>query len=287
MAQHQKTDIGDKAGEAYWSSVWEDSTLPPAVDPLDKSSGNYTIRRFHALFSGLFAGNDRHGARLLEIGCARSVWLSYFARQFDFDVTGLDYSESGCEQARKLLERDRVPGNIVNADLFVPPEQMLSGFDVVTSFGVAEHFTDTANCISAFSNYLKPGGMMLTVIPNMTWLVGGLQKFMDRTVYDIHVPITVRELRRAHQACGLKVDYCKYFMSTGFGVLNADKLSVTRLSSRLKKTLASNLSRFSKGIALIEDHSMQLPATRFTSPYIVCVARKTDPDERSQNSDTR
>jgi cyclopropane fatty-acyl-phospholipid synthase-like methyltransferase len=31
-------------------------------------------------------------SRLLEIGCARSAWLPYFAQEFGIDVSGLDYS---------------------------------------------------------------------------------------------------------------------------------------------------------------------------------------------------
>jgi cyclopropane fatty-acyl-phospholipid synthase-like methyltransferase len=275
MEHDKKIETGDKAGRAYWSDVWEDSAIPLAIDPFDKGRSNYAIRRFHALFLRIFANNETHEHRLLEIGCARSVWLPYFANQFGFKVTGLDYSEVGCMQAREILQREHVQGEIVQSDLFYPHDKLTGIFDVVTSFGVAEHFTDTGKCIAAFANYLKPGGRMITVIPNMTWLVGALQKLLDRSVYDVHVPLSASVLKRAHEQCGLQVQCCGYFLSTGFGVLNVDKLPLTNISSRLKQALASNLSRISKGIALIEDHSVRLPATRVLSPYIVCVASKS------------
>lgn len=273
----EDSETGDKAGKAYWSSVWNDSELPSLVDPFSNNRNNYTARRFHALFSSLFAGRDCHGARLLEIGCARSVWLPYFASQYGFSVSGVDYSELGCEQARALLRKAQINGEIVHTDFFHPPRRLNGYFDVVTSFGVVEHFSDTSHCLAAFSSYLRPGGMMITVVPNMTWLMGLLQKILDRTVYDIHVPLGVSTLRVAHEACGLNVEFCRYFMSTGFGVLNTDKLPGNRFSSWLKRGLASNLSRFSKGAALLEERGIKFPATHCLSPYVLCVSRKDLP----------
>lgn len=273
-----KPGIRDKAGEAYWSSLWEDSALPPAIDPQRAGSDNYVVRRLHALFSNFFSGRHLHDAQLLEIGCARSAWLPYFVKQFGFRVVGIDYSEPGCRQAKAILHREQVDGEIMCVDFNFPPESLLENFDVVISFGVAEHFSDTAKCIAGFAQYLKPGGMLITLIPNMTELMGGLQRFLDRAVYDIHVPLDAQGLKRAHEQCGLQIFSCRYFMSTGFGVLNTAKLTGSDLSSRLKRHLGNNLSRVSKGIALLEDLTFQLPPTQFLSPYIVCVAGKGIPE---------
>lgn len=273
-----KPSVQDKAGEAYWSSLWEDSTLPPAMNPQRAGSDNYAVRRLHALFSELFSGRHVYGAKLLEIGCARSVWLPYFAKQFGFRVVGIDYSEPGCRQAKAILQREQVDGEIMCVDFNFPTESLLENFDVVISFGVAEHFADTAKCIAGFTQFLKPGGMLITLIPNMTELMGGLQRFLDRAVYEIHVPLDAQALKSAHEQGGLQIFSCWYFMSTGFGVLNTAKLTGSDLSSRLKRHLGLNLSRVSKGIALLEDLTFQLPATRLLSPYIVCVAGKRIPE---------
>ena len=79
------------------------------------------------------------GSRLLEIGAARSRWLPYFAQHFGLQVTGLDYSQDGCEQARAILARSNRSGDIVCADLFAPPPRLLRRFDVVWAAGGTPH----------------------------------------------------------------------------------------------------------------------------------------------------
>jgi SAM-dependent methyltransferase len=61
-----------------------------------------------------------------------------------------------------VLDAAGVPGEIVCADLFAPPPHLLAQFDVVVSFGVVEHFDDTAACVAACARLVKPGGLMVT-----------------------------------------------------------------------------------------------------------------------------
>ena len=264
---------GDKAGKDHWNTNWADTPIPPAIDPDDQSAGNYVVRNYHALFNGLFAGTG-HGKKLLEIGCARSVWLPYFAKYYGFNVSGIDYSELGCQQAIAALKQESVTGNVVCCDFHSPPASFMNQFDVVISFGVVEHYTDTKECIESISRYIKPGGRLITVIPNMTWIMGLLQKYLDISVYRMHVPLSARRLKKAHEKCGLKVESCKYFMFANFGVLNTSRIKYSGLVSRLKIKIALNLSRTSRLIGTTEDRTFHLPAMFFLSPYIVCICRK-------------
>ena len=131
----------DRAGQEYWDALWEGETLPAPVDPRDKTLGNYVFRKYHELFTRVLPRGQN--VRLLEVGCARSRWLPYFAAEHGYEVTGLDYSTTGCEQARQILAAAGVEGRIVEGDLFSPPEDLLEAFDVVVSFGLVEHFDDT------------------------------------------------------------------------------------------------------------------------------------------------
>jgi len=90
----------------------------------------------------------------------------YFAKEFGFKVYGIDYSEIGCKQAREVLSNTGVEGNVICAIFFSPPENLIDAFDVVVSFGVVEHFEDTAG-IAAFSRFLKPNGILQRYL---TWL---------------------------------------------------------------------------------------------------------------------
>jgi PST family polysaccharide transporter len=84
-------------------------------------------------------------------------------------------------------------------------------FDILTSFGVVEHFTDTAHCLEACSRFLRPGGVMMTVIPNLAGLNGAGTRFFSPETYAIHVPMSAKALRQAHEKAGLEVLECRYF----------------------------------------------------------------------------
>lgn len=259
----------DKAGKAYWEKVWDVSGLPSPVDPQKRGLNNYVNREFHLLFQRLLSGSDEMPRRLVEVGCARSVWLPYFAGTLGLQVAGLDYSPEGCEQSREILARAGVKGEIACSDLFDPPSAFRGSFDIVVSFGVAEHFERTAECVRALSALAKPGGLVLTVIPNMVGLVGLLQKLADRKVYDIHVPLSRERLSTAHSEAGLSVERCFYFLPANFGVVNLEGWS-----SRFRYRIACKVRSAASTAVWAVDRLIPIPSNRITSPYIVAVARK-------------
>src|SRR5271169_2084091 len=82
----------DKAGSSYWDRMWATGTLPEPIDPHLRGLKNYPFRKFHELFARIFRGHSTQGKKLIEIGCAQSVFLPYFAKHFGFEVSGLDRS---------------------------------------------------------------------------------------------------------------------------------------------------------------------------------------------------
>jgi 2-polyprenyl-3-methyl-5-hydroxy-6-metoxy-1,4-benzoquinol methylase len=264
----------DKAGQKYWNNAWARSNLPEMVNPSDMRLTNYTNRRFHKLFLQLFDKSNSPSMHLLEIGCAKSSWLPYFANEFGFSVSGIDYSPAGCEMAIQVLRANEVEGDVVCADFFSPPDTMFGTFDVIVSFGVVEHFEDTALCLRAFSLFLKPGGVLITNIPNMVGSIGYIQKIVNKPVYDIHKLIDTLSLAKAHECAGLEVLQCDYFMATGFGVNNLADVPEGSLSWFLKKVFLGVLSRLSMLVWLMEEVMGEFSTRKMFSPYINCVARK-------------
>lgn len=234
----------------------------------------YVNRRFQEFFRGIFYGVETREMKLIEIGCARSVWLPYFAKEFGFNVCGIDYSEIGCTQEEQILTRAGVQGEVVCVDFFSPPESMLGEFDVVVSFGVVEHYEDTAACIEAFAKFLKPNGTLITSIPNLVGLIGSIQKTLNRPVYDIHVPLDSGGLADAHRASGLEVVSCDYFIGVNFGVCNLNGIQTGSTEWYVKKVLLSLLACLSLIVLFIEDKVGNFKVNKVTSPYINCVARK-------------
>ncbi|MGA9853612.1 MAG: class I SAM-dependent methyltransferase [Gammaproteobacteria bacterium] len=256
----------DRAGLQYWEAGWSQAAFPVPFDPNDTSLNNHVNREFHRYFSRLLAG--RKGLKFLEIGCANSVWPIYFSRHHGCEVCGLDYSETGCARSRKLLHDYQIAGTVYCADLFQPPPDLLSQFDLVVSFGVAEHFDSTPGCLRACAGFVRPGGLLVTVIPNLTGMTGMIQRWVDKQIYSIHVPMTKDRFRQAHEDAGLQVESCEYFMSISLGSVNSGKFTTHPLNRYLRRML----SWVSKACWFLERYGIRIPANRITSPYIMSVA---------------
>ena len=262
---------GDRAGKAHWDNTWQQAAVPvrPAeIDGLGRwNHVNRGVARFLRRWLTLGIANRC----LVEFGCARSVWLPFFANQLGYSVSGIDYSELGCDLARKTLARANVEGEVVLGDFFDPPGALVEHFDAAFSFGVAEHFDDTAGCIQAFARLLKDRGRIVTIIPNMTGVPGYLQKRLNRPVYDKHVPLDRAALLAAHQAAGLRVLDAGYLFSTNFGVLNLTGLPTGTAAWAAKRAFTAALARVSLIGWAVEPW---LPPVQSFAGYVYCVAER-------------
>ena len=268
------SDAIDRAGKAYWDAIWSTpADSLQAVDPRTRSIWGYRDRQFHQIFADLFARRNGQSAALMEIGCARSVWLPYFAREFRFSVFGLDYSERGAREAREVLEGNGVDGSIACTDLFQPPAGWLEKFDVVVSFGVMEHFQDTANALHGAGAYLKPGGLMITEIPNLVGINGWLQRLVNKPVFDIHIPMSTDTLAAQHRAAGLDVLKCEYVVAPDFGVLNLAGLQ-QNLIWRIKDRLLFALRLFTGFAWWLDQKIGPVSPGRLSAGFVICIARK-------------
>lgn len=271
-----KNSDQDQAGQKYWNQAWDANPLP-ALWPVDSTKiGAYVERSLFSYMSKVFSeyGLTGQNKLLVEVGCARSAVLPLFAKRLGFQITGIDYSPNGCEQTNLMLEREKVQGKVYCCDIFSIPDDLVGRFDVVVSFGLIEHFSDTAAIVTALARLLKPGGMIFTNIPNLKGAIGFMQSKLDRAVYDIHVPLTDNDVRRAHEEAGLKVTHCDYFLATNFGILNLNAIRQGSLEWWLKKMITSISVRLSMGVWWLESKVGNLPKSRAFSPYINCLAVK-------------
>lgn len=252
--------------EAYWSSLWHhDKALPKPVNPNDKRPDNSVVLAWDKFFRAALE-DVKPGASFLEIGCAQSRWLPYFDKELGFRVAGLDYSEVGCVKARQMLEAAGVQGEIHHADMFNAPAELHDRFDVVASFGVVEHFKNTSECLEVCASFVKPGGLLLTTIPNMRGSIGWLQRFLDKNTYGIHVPLGPKELKVAHAAASLDLKHCDYLMSANWGVV-----ALPRMRGASARMLRRMLKGATRTVWRMERLGLPLPSNGLTSPYIACV----------------
>jgi SAM-dependent methyltransferase len=213
------------------------------------------------------------GQRLVELGCARSAWLPYFAREFSCEIAGLDYSPLGADQTVTRLKASGIPGEVRCGDLFDPPADWIGAFDIVSWFGVVEHFDDTASAVRAAARLLKPGGLMITEIPNMSGLIGWMQRTLNKAVYDIHVPLTARQLAAHHRSAGLDVVSAEYIVPLDFGVVDIEHLP-PGAGQRVKDRLLFALRLMAGAVWWLDQRIGPFRPGRLTGGFVLVTAEK-------------
>jgi 2-polyprenyl-3-methyl-5-hydroxy-6-metoxy-1,4-benzoquinol methylase len=272
----KKNNNDDRAGQHYWNEAWRTNALPQLWNVGSNQIRHHVEKKLFEFMRQILAehGYTDSGKCLIEVGCARSAVLPLFAKRLGFRVAGLDYSPIGCDQSQLILERERVTGDVYCHDIFSIPDNLKEKFDVVVSFGLIEHFADTKAIVAALSKLLKPGGLIITNLPNMNGLTGLTQRLLDHQVYDIHVPLTAEQVLAAHKNAGLNVIYCNYFLSTNFGVCNLNNIPKNSAEWWLKKIILAILARLSMVVWRLERLFGDFPVSKAYSPYINCVATK-------------
>lgn len=88
--------------------------------------------------------------RLLDVGCNTGLFLDEAAPFFD--VEGVELSQWAAAEASKRHKVHMLPISALDLD---------AQFDVVTLFGVIEHFDDPMQEIRAIARVLRPGGLLV------------------------------------------------------------------------------------------------------------------------------
>ena len=160
---------GNKTEIKHWDAAWEIPIKQRLPSRLNVGVNN--ILR-------LIKKNVLPGCRYLEIGCAPGKLLAWVASVLKADVSGIDYSEKGIAQCRFLFDTLGLKVNLYNEDLF--NHHINKGYyDVVTSFGVIEHFNDARLVVKKHLDFVRPGGLALITIPNYSRIYGTMQRWCD------------------------------------------------------------------------------------------------------------
>jgi len=182
-----------------------------------------------------------NGKRLLEMGCGGSKYLPWLAREMGFQVEGIDYTTEGCELAKRNLEAAGVAGNIHCLDFLSLGPEFAGRFDVVTSYGVLEHFAEPVNVLKAFVDCIRPGGTLVSFVPNMQGAGGRLVKRVNRSLYETHYLFDLSKFREFHVQAGMTVVHCRYSEFCDFGLVPFGKFG--RGTELICKNIAHYLNR--------------------------------------------
>lgn len=253
--------------EAYWTRLWDGQQ-----HKIRHLRWVYVANRQLAqLFDRVLSGFQE--PRLLELGCADSLWLPYLARTYQSDCYGVDFSELGCQLAQRNLALAGVDGTILCEDLFGFAKRHPETFDSVYSMGLIEHFSTPQAILAEMYRLLKPGGTMLTITPNLRGMYTPIARVASPKLLATHKVIPPVALAAAVADTGFHV--------TEFGYTGGPlKLSVVDYSpwravigkwghEVLCKCV--NLTDIVVGNLLV---ALRVPNQQLTSPYVYALSTK-------------
>ncbi|QRF24480.1 class I SAM-dependent methyltransferase [Alicyclobacillus sp. TC] len=217
------------------------------------------------IFSDIFQHYLPKNASYFEIGCAPGTNLVYFANQFGYRVSGIDYSN--IEQVGKLLKHHGiVPEELSGEDFFsyTPKRQ----YDVVTSFGFVEHFQNTQDVIERHMQLVAPQGWLVIEVPNIRYFNFLLYRILNPSLLAIHNPkaMNLQALQAPiKESNNFEIVFSGYYKSC-FLYFNPDNAELVKHSLRRKLFLGLR--------SLTTTLGLENYPNRFFSPYLFVIAKR-------------
>jgi len=156
----------DRFGSEYFQTVYRN---------YERQNPTYK-RQFYRDFIARHAGTRTGG--ILDVGCAFGGFLSSLPREWQ--RFGIDISPFAIQEGRRLHPDLRLEAATLDTNPFSGP------FDVVTSFDVIEHIQDLENVAQALDKLLKPGGLLVFVVPAYDGPLGPIVHLLDRDPTHVH-----------------------------------------------------------------------------------------------------
>lgn len=220
-------------------------------------------------FAKLFERYLPHDPSLqcVEIGAYPGGFLCYLAKRFGYQAAAIEYRPDADDIARFFTFNGLPPPHIINADFFdyVGPQ-----FDIVCSFGFAEHFSNFPAVLAHHVRLVRPGGLLVLSMPH----VRGYQGLIRRLVYTREA---YEEMLETHNLEVMNLDVVKRNLSlAGLQILHASYAMgghqwVRSTSPRVRPSARLLVD----SLAWVDRHiGVHLPSSRWFSPMIFTVSRK-------------
>ncbi|HOM67670.1 MAG: putative S-adenosylmethionine-dependent methyltransferase [Chloroflexi bacterium ADurb.Bin120] len=101
----------------------------------------------------------KNPGKILDIGCATGIFLNEMQKR-GWECQGVEPDQTAVDYARRRFGLDVYCGVVEDANL--PAES----FDVVTLWDVLEHVYDLNSTMAEIKRVLKPGGVIIAILPN-------------------------------------------------------------------------------------------------------------------------
>lgn len=165
------------------------------------------------------------GGSCIELGGFPGYFSIYFKKYCQLNPTLIDFYFderifSEILNFNGLQQRDI---QCIRNDVFahIPTKH----YDLVTSFGLIEHFIDLKKILKAHIKYMKPGAILLIGLPNFKGINGLLQKYFDPANLAIHNldVMNLKVIKECLSELGLSQVEVSYYPSTQVWIENLDQ----------------------------------------------------------------
>jgi SAM-dependent methyltransferase len=240
---------------AFWKTFWESrKNLIFQLKP------DYV---FGDILAKLIADNGIKNA--IELGGFPGYYSIYLKKYQNLDTTLFDYYVHDGLVKELLAVNGLKNGdiNIIEADLFnYKPDKL---YDMVLSFGLIEHFSDTASIIQTHLQFLKPGGVLFITLPNFKGVNGWVQRKFDIENYNKHYIDCMNPAFLAETCEKLGLKNVESYYHGKFTVWLENKSEQSSFAKGIVKAIWVAGKVFTKIIPV---------ESRLLSPYIVLKATK-------------
>ncbi len=210
--------------------------------------------------------------RALEIGCVPCEYLCVLAKEFKYQVHGIDFT-SKMHLAADLLTANGIENfKLINEDFLTWKTN--ERFDIILSLGFIEHFIDYESVIEKHIELIADSGYLVLGFPNFRY-----GQFLLRCLVDMeHIRkhnlncMNLKKIRSILEGKGMKIHELDYIGGPfNIGTIGFDKQIRRNI---LQKTLLEIIGWISWRIESILEKGNIDTTNRYFSPYIFSIAQK-------------
>jgi len=177
--------------------------------------------------------------KILDVGCATG-YLGAAAKMGKNYVCGIEISEKAAKEAKNVLD-DVIVGNIEELELPYPKEY----FDIIICSDVIEHLFDPKRILVKLRDYLKSGGKLLMVVPNVAWygvrlmLLRGRWEYKEYGIMDYgHIRWFTKESGcKLLKGCGYNIEEIIPYVVLPLPLNFLDRYLITGLLSKISSKI--------------------------------------------------
>ncbi len=233
---------------------------------------NYLL--WEAILPRYLAGAS--GAKAIEIGSAPGSFMIRLADTFGVEPFGVDYTATGAAANRAAFAaQGYAVDNVIEADVFSPAFQSAyrEQFDIVVSRGFIEHFTELEPVLDAHLNLLKPGGLLIVLIPNLRGIYWLWTWIFNRPQLPLH-NLSIMRLQRFQSlfdASRIRAEECDYHGTFSFWLFTVEPpVRVMKIVMRLLILIQRGLNILFRGI-----FGKRGAESAYFSPNLLFIGRKS------------